>query len=199
VIVDSNYGKRGKTSVLTYHLSAMIHAARKIHIHQASMVDPRDYLSLTSPHPVTDERGEVFPTPAHYVAETIFRGLRITKTPRDLSRITPWDAMGFIYQVIFKGEHTRRVHAAVARALMLKVKDHKEVRDALMRTTGSKIVVLSDHQRICSSKKVADEQNKKWAEPYARILTCIRKQENIASEKQPIEPIYIVTTSLINK
>jgi hypothetical protein len=160
------------------------------------MVDPGDYLSLTSPHPVTTESGEEFPTAAHYVAESIFRGLRITKTTRDF---TPWDAMGVIYQVIFKGKHTTHVHAAVARALMLKVKAHKDVREALMRSLGSKIVMLSDHQRICSSKKVADEQNKKWAKPYARILTWIREQESIAAPKQPIEPIYIVTTSLINK
>jgi len=166
------------------------------HIHQASMVDPKDYLSLTSPHPITAEDGEEFPTAAHYVTEAIFRGLRIDKSALDFS---PWDAMGLIYQIVFKGQYIPNVHAAVARALLIKVNTYKEVRLALMRSRGAKITMVADHQRICDNPKVADEQNKKWAKPYARILTWIRKQEQVDSPKDPLEPIYVVTTSLMNK
>ncbi len=174
------------------------------------MVSDKDYLSLTSPHPIKAEDGHVYNTVAEYVAYTIFRGLGLISEEHMgvLGRIgNPWNAIGIIYQAVnLKTKETtakemrRHVEAVIVRGLLFKFRDHKDARTALLRTRTADILAVSDHQTVCTSKKIADIQNRLWGcgssdspgeNLYGKCLQTIRSRLIEAKVKN----MYIITSS----
>lgn len=163
-------------------------------VHRCSMADPRDYLSLTSPHAITDNDSEHFPTVAQYVAVRLIGKSEALENPSATN--TPWNAIGTIYRYIFSHgfdtttsdserikENIRRVKASVGRGLLYKMHQHPRIGCILKQTHTAKIYAINDHHTICSSYSMARIQNRLWScgtreEPgenlYGEILETIR-------------------------